>query len=117
MFHMLAEQEQIKKKEEGRLSGVLSMFNQCCALGQMRTQREDDKLRAILDRLDGVESGIRDISMSNIGSLRSSQLNLNDTSNSLRARSASPLIMNNREESAPFSHVSHMFSGSSERGN
>ncbi|XP_053386699.1 chitin synthase chs-2-like [Mercenaria mercenaria] len=102
-----AAEQQVEKKKEGRLSGVFSAFAGCCPWGEIFTQREDEKLRIILDRLEGVEAGIR--GMSTIGSHRT------DT-DSLSVRAGTPIMMGYDEPKVPFS-LDPIFSGQGNRTN
>ncbi|XP_060586790.1 chitin synthase chs-1-like isoform X2 [Ruditapes philippinarum] len=106
-----AEQVEQKKKEEGRLSGVFAAFAGCCPWGEIFKQREDDKLRVIIDRLDGVEAGIRELST--IGSNRSN-MGFND---SISVRAGSPYIVGDNETKIPFSEQTELFSGQGDRAN
>lgn len=102
-----AAQQQASKEEQNKLSGFLAMFGGCCPWGPLATQREDEKLRTILDRLDGVESGLRDLST--IGSNRSVD--------SMVARSGTPILMGQDAQAVPFTDVEHMFSGANNKAN
>ncbi|KAL4217427.1 Chitin synthase 2 [Mactra antiquata] len=105
-----ATQEAEKKSKLDQVSGFMSMFQGCCAWAPSATQREDERLRAILDRLDGVEQSVRAISTN--GSSRYS--NMND---SIVPRNASPIMMGDEEGQAHFAETPELFSATGRRDN
>lgn len=104
-----AAEQQEEKKKEGKLSEMASTFAGCCPWGQMFVNKEDEKLRTIIDRLEGLEAGIRDLST--VGSNRST------FNESLVARSGTPILMGNDEQQAPFSQVPSLFAADNQKEN